>query len=38
LYNIERENLFEGRLLVCKVAKEVIVFLSECGKDFFKVL
>jgi hypothetical protein len=29
LYNIERENPFEGRLLVCKVAKRVIVFLSE---------
>ncbi len=23
LYNIERENPFEGRLLVCKVAKRV---------------
>jgi hypothetical protein len=29
LYNIERENHFEGRLLVCKVAKRVIVFPSE---------
>jgi len=29
LYNIERENPFEGRLLVCKVAKRVIVFPSE---------
>jgi hypothetical protein len=29
LYNIERENPFEGRLLVCKVAKKVIVFLSK---------
>jgi hypothetical protein len=25
LYNIERENPFEGRLLVCKVAKRVEV-------------
>ncbi len=24
MYNIERENPFEGRLLVCKVAKRVI--------------
>jgi hypothetical protein len=29
LYNIKRENPFEGRLLVCKVAKRVIVFPSE---------
>jgi len=29
LYNIERENPFEGRLLVCKVAKKVTVFPSE---------
>jgi hypothetical protein len=29
LYNIERENPFEGRLLVCKVAKKVILFPSE---------
>ncbi len=29
LYNIERENPFEGRLLVCKVAKRVIIFPSE---------
>jgi hypothetical protein len=29
LYNIERENPFEGRLLVCKVAKRIIVFPSE---------
>jgi hypothetical protein len=29
LDNIERENPFEGRLLVCKVAKKVIVFPSE---------
>jgi hypothetical protein len=29
LYNIERENPFEGRLLVCKVAKRVRVFPSE---------
>jgi hypothetical protein len=29
LYNIERDNPFEGRLLVCKVAKRVIVFPSE---------
>ena len=29
MYNIERENPFEGRLLVCKVAKRVIVFPSE---------
>jgi hypothetical protein len=29
LYNIERENHFEGRLLVCKVATRVIVFPSE---------
>jgi hypothetical protein len=29
LYNIERENPFEGRLLVCKVAKKVRVFPSE---------
>jgi hypothetical protein len=29
LYNIERENPFEGRLLVCKVAKKVGVFPSE---------
>jgi len=28
LYNIERENPFEGRLLVCKVAKR-IAFRSE---------
>jgi hypothetical protein len=29
LYNIERENPFEERLLVCKVAKKVLVFPSE---------
>ncbi len=29
LYNIEKENPFEGRLLVCKVAKRVGVFPSE---------
>jgi hypothetical protein len=29
LYSIERENPFEGRLLVCKVAKRVRVFPSE---------
>ncbi len=29
LYNIERENPFEGRLLVCKVVKRVIVFPNE---------
>jgi hypothetical protein len=29
LYNIESENPFEGRLLVCKVAKRVTVFPSE---------
>ncbi len=29
MYNIESENPFEGRLLVCKVAKRVIVFPSE---------
>jgi hypothetical protein len=29
LYNIERENPFEGRLLVCKGAKRVRVFPSE---------
>jgi hypothetical protein len=29
LYNIERENPFAGRLLVCKVAKRVIIFPSE---------
>jgi hypothetical protein len=29
LYNIERENYFEGRLLVNKVVKRVIVFPSE---------
>jgi len=29
LDNVERENPFEGRLLVCKVAKRVIVFPSE---------
>ncbi len=29
LYNIERENPFEGRLLVCKVTKRVRVFLNE---------
>jgi len=28
LYNIERENPFEGRLLVCEVAK-ILVFTSE---------
>jgi hypothetical protein len=30
LYNIEKENPFEGRLLLCKVAKRVIVFPREC--------
>jgi isopentenyldiphosphate isomerase len=29
IYNTERENPFEGRLLVCKRAKKVIVFPSE---------
>ncbi len=29
MYNIEKENPFEGRLLVCKVAKRVRVFPSE---------
>jgi hypothetical protein len=29
LYKIERENPFEGRLFVCKVAKRVRVFPSE---------
>ncbi len=29
MYNIERENPFEARLLVCKVAKRVRVFPSE---------
>jgi hypothetical protein len=29
LYNIERENPFEGRLLVCKVVNRIIVFPSE---------
>jgi hypothetical protein len=29
LYNIERDNPFKGRLLVCKVAKRVRVFSSE---------
>jgi hypothetical protein len=29
LYNIERDNSFVGRLLVCKVAKTVIVYPSE---------
>ncbi len=29
MYNIGRENPFEGRFLVCKVAKKVIVFPSE---------
>ncbi len=29
MYNIERENPFEGRLLICKVAKRVRVFPSE---------
>jgi len=41
LYNIERENPFEGRLLVCKVAKKVRFHFQvsgSCGKDFFKVL
>jgi hypothetical protein len=38
LYKIERENPFEGRLLVCKVAKRVIVFPSEweAWKKFFQ--
>jgi len=26
LYNIERENPLKGRLIICKVAKRVIVF------------
>jgi hypothetical protein len=40
LYNIERENPFEGRLLVYKVAKKVIVFPSEweVWRDFFELL
>jgi hypothetical protein len=25
LYNIERENPFEGRLLVCKVAERIVI-------------
>jgi hypothetical protein len=29
LYNIEKENPFEGRLLVYKVAKRVVVFPNE---------
>ncbi len=29
MYNIERENPFEGRLLVCKVAKRLRVFPNE---------
>ncbi len=29
MYNIERENPFEGRLLICKVAKRVKVFPSK---------
>ncbi len=29
MYNIEKQNPFEGRFLVCKVAKRVIVFPSE---------
>ncbi len=29
MYNIERENPFEARLLVCKVTKRVIVFPYE---------
>ncbi len=29
MYNIKRDNPFEARLLVCKVAKRIIVFPSE---------
>ncbi len=29
MYNIENENPFEGRLLVCKVANKLGVFPSE---------
>ncbi len=29
MYNIERENPFEGRILICKVAKRVRAFPSE---------
>jgi len=38
LYNRERENPFEGRLLICKVTKRVKVFPSEweVWKRFFQ--
>jgi hypothetical protein len=41
LYNIERENPFEGRFLICKVAKRVRVFPSEwevCKRFFQSVV
>jgi len=41
MYNIERENPFEGKLLICKVAKRIEVHFKvsrRCGRDFFKVL
>ncbi len=40
LYNIERENPFKGRLLVCKVAKKIGVFPSEweVWKRFFQIV
>jgi hypothetical protein len=36
LYNIERENPFEGRLLVCKVAKRVKPSEWEVWKRFLQ--
>ncbi len=39
LYNIERENPFEEKLLVCKVAKRVVVHFQvsgRYGKDFLE--
>jgi hypothetical protein len=39
LYNIERNNPFEERLLVCKVAKRVVVYFQvngRCGRDFLE--
>jgi hypothetical protein len=41
LYNIERENPFEERLLVCKVTKRVVVHFQvngRSGRDFLKML
>ncbi len=41
LYNIKRENPFEERLFVCKVAKTVVVHFQvsgRCGRDFLKML